>query len=122
MLNLHRGFKHGGATEAVTDQQCWCSVVVTHEFRRGKYVCNIRGEVALREIALTIAKPGKIESEYCDAAFRQQAAYSKHGDGIFGAGKAVAGNGVCSGYAGGQLESCIEIKTATTNKSRFNCS
>ena len=54
---------------------------------------NIGREICLCEITLAAAESGEIESEHRDAQLRQHAADAKHGDGIFGAGKTMAGNG-----------------------------
>ena len=83
------------------------------------HVCDIGREVCLRKVALAAAEAGKIEPEHGDAAFRQPAADAEHGNGVLGAGEAMAGDRKRARCTGRQLQPRIQAISVAAFKFCF---
>ena len=83
------------------------------------HIRDIGRETGLGEITLAAAKAGKVESQYRDTAGRQHATDTEDRDRVLGAGKAMTGNGECTGCAGRQLKPGIQPITAAAREFSF---
>ena len=102
--NVSGRLEHGGAAERVTHQNGRRSMLLLQESGRRKQVRDVGGEVAVRKIALTLAKTGKIETQHRDTRISQRTADIGGGLQILGTGKTMCEQSIGACWPGRKIE------------------
>ena len=87
--NLRRGRQHGGAAEAVPDQQRRRGQHLAHVVCGVDQVLHVGGKIGVGEFTLAAAKTGEVETQHGDPPRRQTLGDAGGGEDVLAAGKAV---------------------------------
>jgi len=96
--------QHGGATQAVADQQLRRSMFCPQEIGGGQQVVDIRRKIGGGKLALAGAQPREVEAQHGDAVLRQALRDAPRGQHVLAAGKTVGEQRVGADGAVGRVE------------------
>ena len=96
LRHVRRGGKHGGAAEAVADQQCRRGKVRAQEIDRRQQVLHVRREIRVGELAFAAADAGEVETKDRDAARGEALCNPRGRENVLAAGKAMGKQRKCA--------------------------
>jgi hypothetical protein len=108
--------EHGGAAEAVADQQLWRAMLRAQPVGGGHQVLHIGRKIGVAELALAAAEPGEIEAQHAEAARHQRAGDPRRCQRILAAGEAVREQHEGAGDRVRQRQGSGQGRTAATRK------
>ena len=94
LRDLARGREHGGAAEAVPDEELRGAIAAAQEIDGRDQIGPVRREVRVGEVPAAAAEPGEVEAQAGDAALGERRGDVRRGARVLRAGEAVREEGV----------------------------